>query len=198
MTRQGSLAAAALAAGCISARAPYMDGLAYERRHQVPQAIAAYHEALSMNPDFAPAHRRLAVLLRERDPAAAAEHRERAMTLDPAAPDPAAQTPPSDRSPPIPADRRIRLAADQARVEDLLSLGDVDGALRFLEDRVRADSQACWAYVRLQALRSHRGDEAGTARARAALSACRSGRAPSPKTPTSVGARGPHRGPPDF
>jgi tetratricopeptide (TPR) repeat protein len=168
------LAALAISAGCITARAPYMDGLMYEREYKPAEAIAAYRDSIGMDPDFAPAHRRLAILLRVADPGAAAKHAAKVLAADPndaemASLRDAVQT----ESKPLPP-KRFSFANARARVDALLEDGKDEEALHFLEGTVSDDPNACWAYERMQAIRARLHDAAGSDRAKRALAACRS------------------------
>ncbi len=183
------LAVAVTLAGCITARAPYMDGLTYEREYKPAEAIAAYRDALSMDASFVPAHRRLALLLKVADPAAALTHASKVLEADPgdqemrelrdallkATPQqPQGAPPPSEAPPPQP--KRTQFVNARAHVDELLQDGKDQEALRFLEETVADDPQACWAFERMHAIRVRLHDREGADRAKKALSACRSAR----------------------
>jgi tetratricopeptide (TPR) repeat protein len=177
--------AAVFVVGCITARAPYTDGLMYEREYKPAEAIAAYRDALTMDPDFAPAHKRLAVLLKIADPAAALNHASKVLASTPddtemeklrvelSSSDSPAPPPPDDRAAKA---RRTQFANARTHVDALLEDGKDDEALRFLDETVSRDPQACWVYERIQSIHQRRKDAAGAERARKALSACRNAR----------------------
>jgi tetratricopeptide (TPR) repeat protein len=163
-----------------------MDGLLYEREHKQAEAIAAYRDSLSMNADFVPAHRRLAILLKESDPSSAATHAAKVIAFEPADAEIAklqeelskagVSPAPPGAHPTLPPPKRARFASGRAHVDALLEEGKDDEALRFLDESVGDDPQACWAYERMRAIRIRLHDADGAEKARKDLSACRGSR----------------------
>jgi hypothetical protein len=84
----------------------------------------------------------------------------------------------SDATRPAPPAKppRTQFANARAHADALVEDGKDDEALRFLDETVSSDPQACWVYERVQAIKIRLKDAAGAERARKSLAACRSAR----------------------